>query len=289
MPHTLRHQNVSRRRFLQLVAGIGLTAASVAIYTRTIEPRWLSVDHLELPIANLPPALDGKRIAQLSDIHLSQYFSAERFARAIEQVATLAPDWLVLTGDFVGTNAHAAAGLVDPLRTLPMPVFAIYGNHDLWSDRQTVGSYLAEANVNLLLNSSAQLAENFWLAGVDDVWSGHPDLVAAMNNIPSKASTVLLAHEPDFFDTVLHENAPISLQLSGHSHGGQVRLPTAKADPAGFFSYAPVLPQYGRRYPIGLRFIDGRYVYTNRGLGVWPIPLRWNCRPELTLITLRSA
>jgi predicted MPP superfamily phosphohydrolase len=100
---------------------------------------------------------------------------------------------------------------------------------------------------------------------------------------------VLLAHEPDFFDIVLHEKAPIALQLSGHSHGGQVRLPSSKPDPAGFYSYAPILPQYGRRYPIGLRYIDGRYVYTNRGLGVWPVPFRFNCRPELTLVTLRSA
>lgn len=280
---------MTRRRFLKWIAGIGLTVGGMAGYIRTVEPRWLTVDKLELPITGLPAALDGKRIAQLSDIHLSQYFSPERFANAVEKVAQLAPDWLVLTGDFVGSRAQDATGLVDPLRTLTMPVYAVYGNHDYWSDNPTVTRFLNEANVNILLNSAMQIAPNFWLAGVDDLWSGRPDLTAAMRDIPSSATTVLLAHEPDFFDIVLRERAPIALQLSGHSHGGQIRLPTSKPDPAGLYSYAPILPQYGRRYPIGLRFLDGRYVYTNRGLGVWPVPLRFNCRPELTLVTLRSA
>lgn len=280
---------LTRRHFLQWIAGFGVSAGALTGYMRTVEPHWLSIDTLELPIANLPTMLDGKRIAQLSDIHLCQYFSPARFANVIADVARLAPDWLVLTGDFVGNHAADAAGLVDPLRSLSMPVYAVYGNHDYWSDNPTVHRFLNEANVNVLLNSSAQIEQNLWLAGVDDLWSGRPDLNAALRDISASAPTILLAHEPDFFDVVLHEKAPVALQLSGHSHGGQVRLPTFKADLAGYYSYTPILPKYGRNYPIGLRFIDGRYVYTNRGLGVWPKPYRWNCRPELTLITLRSA
>jgi predicted MPP superfamily phosphohydrolase len=284
-----RKTTLSRRLFLKWIAGIGVTVGSMAGYIRTVEPRWLTIERLELPISGLPSHLDGKKIVQMSDIHLSQYFSPERLANAIEKVAQLSPDWLVLTGDFVGNHAQDAVGLVEPLRSLPMPIYAVYGNHDYWSHNPTVTRFLGEANVNILRNASAQVADGLWFAGVDDLWSGRPDLTAAMRDIPSQTSTVLLAHEPDFFDIVLHENAPVALQLSGHSHGGQVRLPSSKPDPAGFYSYAPVLPQYGRRYPIGLRFIDGRYVYTNRGLGVWPLPLRFNCRPELTLVTLRSA
>jgi predicted MPP superfamily phosphohydrolase len=258
-------------------------------YVRTLEPRWLSVDTLELPIKRLPTALDGKRIAQLSDIHLSQFFSPERFRLTIDEVTRLAPDWLVLTGDFVGDHAQDAAGLVDPLRSLSMPTFAVYGNHDYWSDHTVVSRFLKEANVSVLLNAASQIAPGLWFAGVDDLWSGRPDLTAALRQVPSDATTLLLAHEPDFFDVVLREQAPISLQLSGHSHGGQVRLPLLKPDAAGYYSYAPILPKYGRHYPMGLRLIEGRYVYTNRGLGVWPVPYRFNCRPELTLITLRSA
>lgn len=288
MPYTDTKPNLTRRRFFQWVAGLGLTAGAAYGYARTIEPRWLSIDRIELPIAGLPAALDGKRIAQLSDIHLSQHFSPERFANAISQVADLDPDWLVLTGDFVGNNGEDAVGLVDPLRSLDMPLYAVFGNHDYWSDNPTVERFLHEANVNILLNTSTQIEAGLWLAGVDDLWSGNPDLTAALRDVPTDAPTVLLAHEPDFFDIVLREKAPIALQLSGHSHGGQVRFPTVNPDAGGYYSYAPVLPQYGRRYPIGLRHVEGRYVYTNRGLGVWPIPFRWNCRPELTIFTLRA-
>jgi predicted MPP superfamily phosphohydrolase len=279
----------TRRRFIQGTVGLALTAASTIGYARVIEPRWFNIDKLELPIPNLPSALDGKRIAQLSDIHLSQYFSPERLRHAIDAVSRLNPDWLVFTGDFVGDHAEDAEGLVEPLRALAMPLFAVFGNHDYWSHNPTVDKYLHEANVRVLLNSSVQLDNGLWLAGVDDLWSGRPDLSAALRDVPKNAPTVLLSHEPDFFDQVLREQAPIALQLSGHSHGGQVRLPTTRQDSAGFFSYAPILPMYGRNYPIGLRQIDGRYIYTNRGLGVWPIPLRINCRPEITLVTLRSA
>jgi predicted MPP superfamily phosphohydrolase len=170
-----------------------------------------------------------------------------------------------------------------------MPVFAVYGNHDYWSHNPTVKRFLRDANVHVLCNDSAQVEPGLWLAGVDDLWSGRPDLKASLRDIPARATTILLAHEPDFFDIVLREDAPVALQLSGHSHGGQVRLPSLKSDAAGYYSYAPILPMYGRRYPIGLRQVADRTIYTNRGLGVWPIPYRFNCRPELTLITLRTA
>jgi uncharacterized protein len=281
--------NLTRRRFLQWIGGITLSAASVVGYMRVIEPHWLHIDRLELPIAGLPSALDGKRIAQLSDIHLSQFFSPDRLAEVIDQVAELAPDWLMLTGDFVGTRAGDAAGLVEPLRALSMPVFAVLGNHDYWSDSPTVRSFLEQANVQLLLNSAAEIAPDLWCAGVDDLWAGKPNLKSALLDVPASAKTVLLAHEPDFFDVVLREKAPIALQLSGHSHGGQVRLPMLKADASGHHSYAPILPLHGRNYPIGLRMVDGRYVYTNRGVGLWPIPYRFNCPPELTIVILRTA
>jgi predicted MPP superfamily phosphohydrolase len=280
---------MSRRRFFQMAAGLALSAGAVAGYTRLVEPHWLSIEKLELPIRNLPSALDGKRLVQLSDIHLCQYFSPDQLAGALAEVRRLAPDWLLLTGDFVGNTAKDAEGITGPLRTLTIPTFAIYGNHDLWSNRTVVGKSLRNANVRILVNEAVQLDSNLWLAGVDDLWSGDPDLRTAMNNIPPDAATILMAHEPDFFDIVLHEQAPVALQLSGHSHGGQVRLPSLRPDAGGNFSYAPILPEYGRRYPIGLRHVQGRYVYTNRGLGVWPIPYRWNCRPEITHITLRSA
>ncbi len=279
----------TRRHLLQWLGGLSLSVASIATYTRVLEPSWVDVVQVPLAIPGLPDKLIGKRIVQLSDIHLSQFFAPERLLAAVQTVNRLAPDWLFLTGDYVGDKAASAAGLVEPLRQLQMPAFASFGNHDYWSDIQVVKSMLAETPVQCLRNDAIQLSDSFWLAGVDDVWSGQPHLKTALRDVPAKATTLLLAHEPDFFDQVLAEQAPVAVQFSGHSHGGQVRLPRLHADADGLYTYAPVLPPYGRRYPIGLHKNDQRQVYTNRGLGVWPLPMRFNCRPEISLFTLEPA
>ena len=117
-----------------------------------------------------------------------------------------------------------------------------------------------------------------WLAGVDDVIGKHNDLDQTLKNIPSRESTIVLVHEPDYADVV--SRRCIDLQLSGHSHGGQVRLP---------FIGAPYLPPLARKYPWGLRKVRNSLVYTNRGLGTIGFPLRLNCPPEITVVTLRTA
>lgn len=289
MPTEISTRRFSRRRFLQFFAAAAFTAGGTAGYGRVIEPRWVDLTELSLPVPGLPPALDGARFVQLSDIHLGRYFSSERLAHAISLVRGLDPRWVVLTGDYVGHTAESAAGLIDPLRLLEVPIYAIYGNHDYWTHRPTVERHLNDAGATVLLNQATAVEDGLWIAGVDDIWSGRPDLKATLRDVPAGATTVLLAHEPDFFDQVVAQEAPITLQLSGHSHGGQVRIPRAGPDEAGYYSWAPVLPNYGRRYPIGLRTNGERRVYTNRGLGVWPIPFRFNCRPEITAVILRAA
>ncbi len=277
---------LTRRRFLQLLTGLAISSGATYGYGRVLEPRWVETERVFLRIPQLPEALVGKTIAQLSDIHLSEYTGPEWLQQAITQVNQLAPDWLFLTGDYVGTQASAAQGLIEPLRQVQMPTFAVYGNHDYWSDISVVRAALRETPVQILCNQATQLAADLWLAGVDDLWSGTPNLQAALRNVPGGVKTLLLAHEPDFFDQVVTRVAPIAVQFSGHSHGGQVRLPTLMPGEDGRYTYAPILPKYGRRYPIGLRQIGSQQVYTNRGLGVWPIPFRLNCRPEITLFTL---
>lgn len=289
MPTEIPTRRFSRRRFLQLFAAAVLSTGGTVSYSRVIEPRWVDVTELALPVPGLHPALDGVRFVQLSDIHLGQYFSSQRLAHAITLVQKLDPRWVVLTGDYVGHSAGSAAGLIDPLRLLDVPIYAVYGNHDYWTDRATVTRHLNDAGATVLLNQAAAVEDGLWFAGVDDIWSGRPDLVAALRDVPAGAATVLLAHEPDFFDQVVAQEAPVTLQLSGHSHGGQVRIPRAEPDEAGYYSWAPILPDHGRRYPIGLRTKGTRRVYTNRGLGVWPLPFRFNCRPEITAVTLRAA
>ncbi|MEM7530876.1 MAG: metallophosphoesterase [Chloroflexota bacterium] len=285
--------HLTRRRLLTVGGLLAATGLAGGLYTNVLEPRWIDIETVPLRLTNLHESLIGRRIVQISDIHLCQYMSSERLLDAIETVNQLEPDWVLITGDFVSKDASYARGLVEPLRMLNAPAFAVYGNHDYWSDAATVAQNLAETPVQLLRNQALPLTDKLWLAGVDDIWSGSPDLSYTLQEVPHHGvTTLLMAHEPDFFDNVLQSNAPIDVQFSGHSHGGQVRLPTLTAGANGKHSYAPVLPHLGQRYPIGHRTMtqeNGRQVqlYTNRGLGVWPLPVRFNCRPEITLFELQ--
>lgn len=295
----LPHQ-ITRRRFMLGLGGLVAATASTLGYARYAEPQRVQVDNVTLPIAGLPPALAGKRFAQLSDIHVGAYFAPEGLAAAIDRVNRLNVDFLMLTGDFVtvreenrmkraAARTAAVATLVEPLRRAQMPLYAITGNHDMWGGVEPIERMLGEAGVPLLRNRAVPLDSNLWLAGVDDLWGGQPDLLAAMRHVPAGAVTLLMAHAPDYFDTVLNLDAPVAAQFSGHTHGGQVRLPRLTPGPDGLYSFAPVVPSYGERYPIGLRRANGRYVYTNRGLGAWPIPYRFNCPPEISVFTLQPA
>lgn len=119
--------------------------------------------------------------------------------------------------------------------------------------------------------------QKLWLAGVDDVYEGAPDLKKTLSNIPDEDCVILLCHEPDYADTVREYS--VDLQLSGHSHGGQIRLPLIGP---------PYLPELGRKYPIGMYNFGHLTLYTNVGIGTIRIPARWNCPPEITLFTLHS-
>ena len=285
----------TRRHFLQGIAALAGAGALGFGYSRYVEPRWVDIEQVAIPVAGLPAALEGRRFAQISDIHLGGYFTSAQLLAAVELVNGLGVEWLLLTGDYATPRGRrpadldaAAAGLVEPLRKAQMPVYGAIGNHDLWEDVDVIMRYLAEAGVTLLRNSGAELAAGLWVGAVDDVWSGRPDLTAALRDAPQNAVNLLLAHEPDYFETVLAREAPVVAQLSGHSHGGQVRIPTLTPRAGGLYSYAPVLPNYSFLYPIGLQRAGTRLVYTNRGLGSWPLPYRINCRPEITVYELQQ-
>ena len=295
----LPHQ-ITRRRFMLGLGSLVAATASTLGYARYAEPQLVQVDNITLPIAGLPAALAGKRLAQISDIHVGAYFAPEGLAAAIDRVNRLDVDFLMLTGDFAtvreenrsrrtAARTAAAQTLIEPLRRAQMPLYAATGNHDMWGGLEPIERMLGEAGAILLRNQALPLGGNLWLAGVDDLWGGQPDLHAAMRAVPAGAVTLLMAHAPDYFDTVLNLDAPVAAQFSGHTHGGQVRLPRPTPGPDGLFSFAPVVPSYGERYPIGLRRVNGRFVYTNRGLGAWPIPYRFNCPPEISVFTLQQA
>lgn len=278
---------MNRRTFLQMAAasaaaGVAATALGAGWITR-VEPNRLVVEQVSVTLRRLPAQLDGLRVAQLSDLHISQYSSQARIASAAALAMRLAPDLIVLTGDFIWRQATAhAPDLIEPLRTLaaPLGVYAVLGNHDHWEGPELVSSVLAQAGVTLLRNQAAQLAADapLWVVGVDDVWERKHDLRGALAGLPDADCKLLLVHEPDYADRAAESS--VDLQLSGHSHGGQINLP--------FFG-RPVLPYLGQKYPAGLYQVDKLALYTNRGIGVIAPPVRFNCPPEVTLLTLHAA
>jgi uncharacterized protein len=200
---------------------------------------------------------------------------------AVEAVNQLRPDAVMLTGDYVSRDAALAEPCAQALGALQAPagVYAVLGNHDHWTDAGEVERALAAQSLTVLRNDAVPIERGgarLWIAGVDDVRQRRADLDRALRLVPADQAAILLAHEPDYAD--LAAQHPIDLQLSGHSHGGQVRLPILGA---------PFLPYLGRKYPRGLYRLGALQLYTNRGLGVVAPPVRFNCPPEITLLTLR--
>lgn len=193
----------------------------------------------------------------------------------------LRPDLVVLLGDYVDSTVEAIHDLTPALSSLDarLGVFGILGNHDHWKGARIVQEAMERAGISILKNSGITLAyggAELFLAGLDSAWAGHPDLSATLARRREGVPTVLLAHEPDFADTAAADGR-VALQLSGHSHGGQVRFPLIGA---------LRLPSWGRRYDHGQYRVRDMALYTNRGIGMVGVPVRFNCPPEITEVTL---
>ena len=282
-------RHLTRRSFIKLGASVAVTA--VAVDAAVLEPNDPKLVELTLPIKRLPAVWDGVRIAQLSDFHYDDTFSVVPLRKAITLINRLQPDLILLTGDFVTVpsfsgNRKRAANAIDPCAELlaemkaKLGTFACLGNHDAATDPVRIISVLQARQIKTLRNSAEPLEKDgrrLWLAGIDDVIEGSADLDATLQKIPSDEAVVLMAHEPDFATHVA--KYPIDLQLSGHSHGGQVRIP---------FLGAPVLPELAVKFPKGLYHMGGLTLYTNVGIGTVRVPVRFDCPPEITLFTLRA-
>jgi predicted MPP superfamily phosphohydrolase len=280
---------ITRRKFLLggTAAGVGLAA-----YAATHARHELEVVSRTVRIANLPDAFQGFRIAQLSDIHLEEYTETYFLERVVDRINALHADLLLFTGDFVSRGprpfafAREAAGrCAEVLSRLTCPQrYAVLGNHDAAVGAADVIAPIEAHGLPVLVDQFIPIerkGERFWLCGAQDPGTLGCDLNAA---IPAKPDgpVILMAHEPDFVDAAVHHpRFPlIDLMLSGHSHGGQVRLPLL----------GPlILPPMGKKYVEGLFQIRQMQLYVNRGIGTVGLPFRLNCPPEITEITLQRA
>lgn len=275
---------MNRRQFLKVSGACGAASAlSIAGgygYSTRLETEWLSVERVRIPLASLKSGLDGFTIVHLSDFHLFPHTRIEFIREAVVVANRLAPDLIALTGDFVLDDVESIHELAPVISGLNARhgVFSVLGNHDLWKGPRTVTNALEKAGIPVLTNRGVLLecnGQGLFVAGVDDAWSGKPDLTEALEGRPGGVPVVLLSHEPDPADQYCSDGR-ISLQLSGHSHGGQIRIPGLGA---------PYLPPLARKYELGLYRVGDSWLYTNRGIGV-TVPFRFNCRPEITEFTL---
>jgi uncharacterized protein len=290
---------LSRRDFLKVITMVSLEAAAVGLVGYEYSTKWemnrIEITNITLKLPRLDPAFKGLRLVQISDFHLGQWMNKERLDTVIGMAVDLAPDYFILTGDYLEYQPYGmpneTATYEDNIDIISssfsqlsnmFPTIAILGNHDHMINAEWVENSLSQAGVEVLRNSVKTIqrgASQLHFAAVDDVRQKMDRLDQVMEALPEKGAAILLAHEPDFAD-VSAATGRFDLQISGHSHGGQIVLPIIGP---------PMLPVMGRKYPSGLYHVNNMLLYTNRGIGVTTVNARFNCRPEITQFTLEPA
>jgi uncharacterized protein len=282
--HRLR---LTRRRFLQTLAGAGLLGTGALAYASLIEVHRLVIEQITIPIPNLAAARHNTRLVQLSDFHAGRTALAH-IDRALHLALDLKPDFLLITGDFVDSEHADIPALCNVLRpvTAQVETLGVTGNHDF--GRTTANTAFADKLCTQLTSAGVRMLRNavyqprpgpgeLAFAGVEDLWSGRlrPDTLAGA---PADASVIVLAHNPDAYEQL--NPFRFHLMLSGHTHGGQVVIP---------FYGAPILPVDHKDRAAGLFHLSPnhpeRALYITRGVG-YLRRIRLFCPPEVTSITL---
>jgi predicted MPP superfamily phosphohydrolase len=293
MPSLAHAQSVlSRRRFL---AGSVISVAALGVYALEIERHVLTTVQKTVLIRNLPTAFHGFKIAQLSDFHYRSYDEPFFIRHAVKSLNALQPDLVAMTGDYITshrapTRGDVPVGLRDAdecaeiLSGIRCPLrFCSLGNHDAYL-APAIRERLRKHGLTPLNNEFTAIdvkGDRLWVAGLADAYFDIPNIATTIPRRKVGEPILLLGHEPDFADTVVEHTSGVDLMLAGHTHGGQVRFP---------FVPPMLLPAMGDRYVEGLFALGkGTQLYVNRGLGCMHLPIRFNCPPELTLLTLQPA
>ncbi len=279
--------NLTRRKFLQIAGGFGLSAGipgAVEVgYATRIEPLRVATEELTVRIPRLPTAFEGFRISLFSDIHLYPFTPLQVVQDAVRLANSFRPDLVILAGDFVWRSLGAVFDLVPVLSQLnpAQGTFAVLGNHDHLKGPEVIASALVKAGIRSLCNEGITIQRagaSIYLAGIDSAFAGAPAPLDAFKKRRGALISIVAVHEPDYVRELV-PRFPVDLQLSGHSHGGQVRLPIV----------GPlILPPMGEIYNMGLYRVGNAQLYTTRGIGTIHLNARLNCPPEVTAITLQA-
>jgi hypothetical protein len=242
------------------------------------------ITETEVWLSRLSSAHDGLKIVQLTDFHHSLFTPLEEIQRAVHLANHLRPDVVALTGDYVTlspTYIWPVARALGKLRAR-LGVFAVLGNHDFRVDAEEITRALRAQRIRVLRNSHCALrsrGRSLWMVGVDDLWWGAEDIRAALRSVPTRDPKVLLCHNP--LGVHMASEHGVDLMLSGHTHGGQVRLPVV----GSVYGRSKL----GERFVEGWNRLNGTQIYVSRGIGKVLVPLRFGCPAEISILRLRRS
>jgi uncharacterized protein len=278
MPGSFTRRDVLRGLVAAPLAAVSATAA----YARLIEPYNYWISETDIFIRDLPQAFEGFRLTQLTDVHHSRILGIGEVGRVVNLAQQTKPDMFVLTGDYSTTYRRYIEPCAEALSALSAPegVWAVLGNHDHYTDPELTTRALQRHHIAVLNNAHTTLqrrSDSLQLSGIDD-WSWNAtDWARAFSGLKTNAPTILLSHQPAVLD--LEQTKNVSLILSGHTHGGQLKFPFLGA-PASLFTQ-------DLRYARGLFQRGDTQLYVSTGTGVIGLPLRFGVRPEIAVLRLR--
>lgn len=325
LPQPKRRSHKFLDWFVRSISAILAVIFLGLIYVFQIEPNWYDLHQVTITLPHLPVAFDRYKIVQLTDLHIDNVKDVDRLQKIVQLTTAQQPDLVLLTGDYITgaifadkVEKNELTSPVDPYDTIPQKilrvitsitnigndqlpteqylptlaaglqnlrapdgVLAVLGNHDRWNwNAPQFMKVFQDLGIKFLENDLTKIyrgKEQLQIAGVRDVFFKEADLQPILAQLSDSQAAILLAHEPDFADTS-SVTGKFGLQLSGHSHGGQVYLPGLKR----------ITPPLGEKYPAGQYLVNQMIQYTSRGVGIITPKVRFNCRPEITIITLRS-
>jgi uncharacterized protein len=273
--------NISRRTFFKF-GTLACATTLFASYPVFFERNIVQINNYRIQIPRLPAAFEGFTITHLTDLHYGPLVSLHHMQHVIEMTNSIAGDIIVCTGDYIHErNSTCQIDEVWPLMdTLKAPsgVLSVLGNHDHWGDTERSLYWLNKTGQNLRhkIRKIERKGQSLWFVGAGDLWEDNISIDYLMKTIPEDDCRIVLAHNPDSADTII--GLKPDLVISGHTHGGQINIP---------FIGTPVLPVKNKNYSFGLkRSFQNIPVFISRGIG-WAIyPVRFNCFPEIAVLTL---
>lgn len=284
----------------RIAVGTAVVAVCIVVWSTLIEPRfWLDTQRVEAVVPNLPPEWDGATIALLSDFQIGMWGgNTAMVRRAIREAIKEQPRVVLIAGDFLykpdSAEVVRAADLMAPFAEARLPVLAVLGNHDysLGTEDSEINQVMPRFLVNALrpygvkvLDNASLETDGLTFVGIGSLWAEEADWQRALEDVPASAPRIIISHNPTVFRDLPAGQAP--LMLAGHTHGGQIRiLPGERRSWLDIVKEGEVVADGWAADTIGAA---GNHLYVTRGIGFSTVPTRFNCPPELTLVTLRRA